>query len=165
VTLGQPVPSGFVLPPILEEHLCRLHLAREKPCHLSRRTDPPVAWPRPFFIHHQDSRPKWCRSPYISSPSLTRRQASEKFFPASFHKYIWHSVTLICSALEEHLLALYVPTQSQWPRPVQPIPIHFCYLHHIYELECGPMPNLMVALPNIGGALCSTPQSLADPHY
>jgi len=32
------------------------------------------------------------------------------------------------------------------------------------ELECGPMPNLMVALPNIGGALCSTPQSLADAH-
>jgi len=25
-------------------------------------------------------------------------------------------------------------------------------------LECGPMPNVMVALPNIGGALCSTPQ-------
>jgi len=24
------------------------------------------------------------------------------------------------------------------------------------------MPNLMVALPNTGGALCSTPQSLAD---
>jgi len=23
----------------------------------------------------------------------------------------------------------------------------------------------MVALPNIGGALCSTPQSLADAHY
>jgi len=32
-------------------------------------------------------------------------------------------------------------------------------------IECGPMPNLMVALPNIGGALCSTPQSLADAHY
>ena len=31
--------------------------------------------------------------------------------------------------------------------------------------KCGPMPNLMVALPNIGGALCSTPQSLADAHY
>ena len=30
--------------------------------------------------------------------------------------------------------------------------------------ECGPMPNMMVALPNIGGALCSTPQSLADAH-
>ena len=27
------------------------------------------------------------------------------------------------------------------------------------------MPNAMVALPHIGGALCSTPQSLADAHY
>jgi len=33
------------------------------------------------------------------------------------------------------------------------------------KLECGPMPNLMVALRNTGGALCSTPQSLADAHY
>ena len=33
------------------------------------------------------------------------------------------------------------------------------------KLECGPMPNAMVALPNIGGALCSPPQSLADAHY
>jgi len=32
-------------------------------------------------------------------------------------------------------------------------------------LERVPMPNVMVALPNIGGALCSTPQSLADAHY
>jgi len=41
------------------------------------------------------------------------------------------------------------------------------YLHELInvELECGPMPNLMVALPNIGGALCSTPQSLVDAHY
>jgi len=27
-----------------------------------------------------------------------------------------------------------------------------------WKLECGPMPNVMVALPNIGGALCSMPQ-------
>jgi len=27
------------------------------------------------------------------------------------------------------------------------------------------MPNMMVALPNVGGILCSTPQSLADAHY
>ena len=33
------------------------------------------------------------------------------------------------------------------------------------KLECGPMPNVMVALPNTGGALCATPQSLADAHY
>jgi len=34
----------------------------------------------------------------------------------------------------------------------------------IYKLECGPMPNVMATLPNTGGALCSTPQSLADAH-
>jgi len=33
------------------------------------------------------------------------------------------------------------------------------------ELEGGPMPNVMAALPNIGGALYSTPRSLADAHY
>jgi len=35
------------------------------------------------------------------------------------------------------------------------------------QLECGPMPNMMATLPNIGGTgtLCSTPQSLADAHY
>jgi len=33
------------------------------------------------------------------------------------------------------------------------------------QLECGPMPNVMAALPIIGGALCSTPQSLSDAHY
>jgi len=35
----------------------------------------------------------------------------------------------------------------------------------MYILECGPMPNVMVALPNIGGALCSTPQNLDDARY
>jgi len=33
------------------------------------------------------------------------------------------------------------------------------------ELECAPMPNVIAALSNIGGALCSTPQRLADAHY
>ena len=41
---------------------------------------------------------------------------------------------------------------------------HISDLHSKFELECGPVPNVMVALPNIGGALCSTPQSLADAH-
>jgi len=35
----------------------------------------------------------------------------------------------------------------------------------IIKLECGPMPSLMAALPNIRGALCSMPQRLADAHY
>jgi len=33
------------------------------------------------------------------------------------------------------------------------------------KLEFGPMPNVMAALPNVGGTLCSTPQSLADAQY
>jgi len=33
------------------------------------------------------------------------------------------------------------------------------------ELECVPMPSVMAALPNSGGALCLTPQCLADAHY
>jgi len=33
------------------------------------------------------------------------------------------------------------------------------------KLEREPIPNVMAALPNVGGALCSTPQSLADAHY
>jgi len=37
--------------------------------------------------------------------------------------------------------------------------------HNNWKLECGPMPNVMAAMPNIGGAFCSTPQSLADAHY
>jgi len=37
--------------------------------------------------------------------------------------------------------------------------------NHSIKLECRPMPNVMVALPNIGGALCSTPQSLPNAHY
>jgi len=32
-------------------------------------------------------------------------------------------------------------------------------------MRADPMPNLMAALTNIGGALCSTSQSLADAHY
>jgi len=33
------------------------------------------------------------------------------------------------------------------------------------QTRMWPMPNVMAALPNIGGTLCSTPQSLADAHY
>ena len=40
----------------------------------------------------------------------------------------------------------------------------FCFYTVHIVLEYGPIPNVMVALPNIGGALCSMPQSLADAH-
>ena len=36
---------------------------------------------------------------------------------------------------------------------------------YIKKTKMWPMPNVMAALPNIGGALCSTLQSLADTHY
>jgi len=36
---------------------------------------------------------------------------------------------------------------------------------NLTQLDCGPMPNVMAGLPNIGGAICSTPQRLADTHY
>jgi len=41
----------------------------------------------------------------------------------------------------------------------------YCQVGLSNELECGSMPNVMAALPNIGGAVCSTPQILADAHY
>ena len=43
--------------------------------------------------------------------------------------------------------------------------VAICTFKTFNKLECKPMPNVMVALPNIGGALCSTLQSLADAHY
>jgi len=39
------------------------------------------------------------------------------------------------------------------------------YVMYQHQLECRPMPDVMAALPNIGGALCSTQQSLAHTHY
>jgi len=32
-------------------------------------------------------------------------------------------------------------------------------------LECGPMPNVMATLANIGGVLCSMLQHLANAHH
>jgi len=43
--------------------------------------------------------------------------------------------------------------------------LYTCSVAPTWELECGPMPNMLAALPNIGGALISMQQSLADAHY
>jgi len=42
--------------------------------------------------------------------------------------------------------------------------VSFVALHHCLT-RMWAMPNVMVALPNIGGTFCPTPQSLADAHY
>jgi len=39
------------------------------------------------------------------------------------------------------------------------------YVKDQFKLECRPMPSVMAALPNIGGAVYSTPQSFADAQY
>ena len=38
-----------------------------------------------------------------------------------------------------------------------------CIMYTMITLECGPMPNVMAALPNIGSALCSTPCTIRLP--
>ena len=38
-------------------------------------------------------------------------------------------------------------------------------LHRAAITRMSTNANVMAAMPNIGGALCSTPQSLADAHY
>jgi len=61
-----------------------------------------------------------------------------------------------------------------WQRPLDPCnqkcllwigrSLESYYRSKFCQLECGPMPNIMAALPNIGGALCSMPQRLAEAH-
>jgi len=43
----------------------------------------------------------------------------------------------------------------------------YCFVVRLCEIKykLWPMPNVMAALPNIGGALCWTPQTFADAHY
>jgi len=100
-----------------------------------------------------------------------------------------------CSRQLDQQNGRYVRQTSFWYELVSKIPLIFCHQKHLYgsrctktdfgwglhqdlsgaaysrysednmALECGPMPNLMVTLPNIGGALCSMPQNLADAHH
>ena len=81
------------------------------------------------------------------------------------------------AAKRHRLLAgtwLHACWQSGYTQPRTDLASHLRPLHRKFDaealarqrrLECGPMPNMMSALPNIRGALCSTPQSLADARY
>jgi len=60
----------------------------------------------------------------------------------------------------------FLPPNQQHQSTEGKISNRFSFLNNnICNYECGPMPNMMAALPNIGGALCSTPQSLSDAEY
>jgi len=72
--------------------------------------------------------------------------------------------TFAISSPDEFLLRyLNGQTDKQTYRHAHRNTSHLCM--HVKKLECGPMPDVMAALPTIGGALCSTPQRLADAHY
>jgi len=60
---------------------------------------------------------------------------------------------------------IYVHSKREQKKSSPVIKFSVAILTLLFKLEYGPMPNVMAALPNIGGALCSTPQSLADAHY
>jgi len=86
--------------------------------------------------------------------------------------YMWVQITPWEGAIlrgEGWPIVKYRDTLVICAKVAEPIKVPFQLLTWMgpknHELECGPMPNVMVALPNIGGALCSTPQSLADAHY
>ena len=57
---------------------------------------------------------------------------------ASVLRYNFLKITTICIILQSTNISVYSSEK---------------------KLECGPVPNVMAALPNIGGALCSMPQS------
>jgi len=50
------------------------------------------------------------------------------------------------------------------PPPTSIYQLDYSCSYH-FKQERGPMPNVMAALSNIGGALCSMPQSLVDARY
>jgi len=72
-------------------------------------------------------------------------------------------MNVICSSLRSRLTVSHI-SSLMFISLCGP-PLHIWQPVTYVKLECGPMPNVMAALPNIGGALCSTPQSLADAHY
>ena len=58
------------------------------------------------------------------------------------HRMNWVEQNWTCSELQTHVSS-----------------VNFVWCEQTFnKLECGPMPNVMAALPNIGGALCSMPQ-------
>ena len=73
---------------------------------------------------------------------------------------VWNSVDEVTVAFTIIIIsAVQCTTCSEW------VPARHFKVETYKRLECGPMPNVMAALPNIGGALCSTPQRFADAHY
>ena len=83
---------------------------------------------------------------------MTAVVSSKRFYDAA------HSATVTDQQASPcHVTRVYIPRKTD-----DELALNHRNINH--RLECGPMPNVMVALPNIGGALYSTPQTLADAH-
>ena len=118
----------------------------------------------------------WTTSPQYMPPSLGHMRQPCHLCTCPPHSFTWaeswkQKCTKTLYGLAWHLshwlpvLRRYVtlPNADQFPTFIhQDVQQKMCTSQ---QLECGPMPNVMVALTNIGGALCSTPQSLTDAHY
>ena len=80
-----------------------------------------------------------------------------------------HSVALLDNSRTGQLVEVVARCYMLKQHQTQRLSLHVLTRHsskiYIRNVKCGPMPNVMAALPNIGGAICSTPQSLADAHY
>ena len=81
-----------------------------------------------------------------------------------------HKNAITPNKLEQHKPRfghLLWPLAWQWSRPIlkRKGKTGSTYVKISKELECGPMPNVMATLPNIGGALRSMLQNLANAHY
>ena len=80
-----------------------------------------------------------------------RNETELRMRKISFHRQDLY-LRLDFAAIDASVVFLAVAIVVKWPLIV---------CHQLTTLlECGPMPNVMVALPNISGALCWTPQSL-----
>jgi len=99
----------------------------------------------------------WCRSRSAKIALFDRLQSYRFLLVQNYRSVVITAPScIICEILPlfERTWLLVTMTNPSVSLPVQQL-----------KLECGPMPNVMATLSNIGGALCSTPQSLADAYY
>jgi len=112
----------------------------------------------------------WCRHicPVLISTYDTHYLFIRPVFTARMYGCIW-AVCMVLSFWHPFDTCTYgCRNMHPYVRSVQTGRTYGCIFRHpvyIRDEKYRPMPNVMAALSNIGGALCSTPQSLADAQY
>jgi len=98
------------------------------------------------------------RSSYLTSVTVTESpQLPQKILRDVMWVTLYTKIDAQCDKLTKTLATVDVPSDV----------VKFFLARSLKQssLECGPMPNVMAALANVGGVLCSTPRTLADAHY